>query len=67
MKPHKPIISKKDNLYRSRLDHVINTKHELAQLSQQIDWDHLTLMRAFATHLLLTLEHTLTQIMNFFD
>ena len=28
-----------NNLFRARLDQIINLKHELAQLAGKIDWD----------------------------
>jgi len=41
MKPRKPAALETDDLFRSCLDQIINDKHELAVLSQQIDWDYL--------------------------
>ncbi len=36
-KKHKTTVS--NDLFRARLDQIINLKHELAQLAGQIDWD----------------------------
>ena len=30
-----------DDLFRSRLDQIINLRHELVQLADRIDWEHL--------------------------
>jgi hypothetical protein len=39
MPPKKPETRRSDDLFRARLDQIINLKHELAQLAGQIDWD----------------------------
>src|SRR5665647_904229 len=39
MRPKKPETTRSDDLFRARLDQIINLKHELAQLAGQIDWD----------------------------
>src|SRR5271167_10612 len=39
MRPKKPETTGSDDLFRARLDQIINLKHELAQLAGQIDWD----------------------------
>ncbi len=38
MRPKKP-KTRSGDLFRARLDQIINLKHELAQLAGQIDWD----------------------------
>jgi hypothetical protein len=35
----KPATTRSGDLFRARLDQIINLKHELAQLTGQIDWD----------------------------
>ncbi len=37
MKPRKQEPSSSDDLFRSRLDNIINLRHELALLGEQID------------------------------
>ncbi len=39
MRPKKPETTGSNDLFRARLDQIINLKHELAQLAGQIDWD----------------------------
>jgi hypothetical protein len=39
MRPKKPETTGSGDLFRARLDQIINLKHELAQLAGQIDWD----------------------------
>ncbi len=41
MKPRPPKEVKSDDLFRSRLTQIINTRHELARLTEQIDWAHI--------------------------
>ena len=38
MRPKKPETTEGD-LFRARLDQIINLKHELVQLGAKIDWD----------------------------
>jgi IS5 family transposase len=39
MRPKKHEATKSGDLFRARLDQIINMKHELAQLAGKIDWD----------------------------
>src|SRR6187200_876611 len=39
MRPKKHEATKSGDLFRARLDQIINLKHELAQLADSIDWD----------------------------
>jgi hypothetical protein len=39
MRPKKPETTRSGDLFRARLDQIINLKHKLAQLAGQIDWD----------------------------
>src|SRR6202163_1758880 len=39
MQPKKPETTGSGDLFRARLDQIINLKHELAQLAGEIDWD----------------------------
>src|SRR3979411_1163496 len=39
MRPKKPETTRSGDLFRARLDQIINLKHELAQLAGQIDWN----------------------------
>src|SRR5471030_1888488 len=39
MRPKKHATTKSGDLFRARLDQIINLKHELAQFAGQIDWD----------------------------
>jgi hypothetical protein len=39
MRPKKPETTRSADLFRARLDQIINLKHELAQLAGQVDWD----------------------------
>ena len=38
MRPKKPEMTRSGDLFRARLDQIINLKHELAQLAGKIDW-----------------------------
>ncbi len=38
MRPKKHEATREGNLFRARLDHIINMKHELVQLADKIDW-----------------------------
>ncbi len=40
MKPQKPPESPTDDLFRHRLENLIDPRHELVKLSELIDWDH---------------------------
>src|SRR6266700_5442549 len=39
MRPKKPQMTGDSDLFRARLDQIINLKHELVQLGAKIDWD----------------------------
>ena len=39
MRPKKPETTGSTDLFRARLDQIINLKHELALLAGKIDWD----------------------------
>ncbi|MGB7276424.1 MAG: IS5 family transposase [Pseudolabrys sp.] len=39
MRPKKPETTRSGDLFRARLDQIINLRHELAQLAGHIDWD----------------------------
>ena len=39
MRPKKPETTRSGDLFRARLDEIINLRHELAQLAGKIDWD----------------------------
>ena len=39
MRPQKPKTTGEDDLFRARLEQIINMKHELVQLAGKIDWD----------------------------
>jgi len=41
MRPKKPGKADHDDLFRARLDQIINMKHELVLLADKIDWDWL--------------------------
>jgi IS5 family transposase len=41
MKPRTQAPSLTDDLFCSRLDQIINLRHELVRLAQKIDWDYL--------------------------
>jgi len=41
MKPGEQSLEPHDDLFRSRLDNIINMKHELVALSKKIDWTYL--------------------------
>lgn len=41
MKPKNKNLSKTDDLFRSRLDNILNLRHELITLSNSIDWNFL--------------------------
>jgi IS5 family transposase len=38
MRPKKPKATEEGDLFRARLDQIINMKHELVQLAGKIDW-----------------------------
>src|ERR1700740_3663333 len=38
MRPQKPKTTGEDDLFRARLEQIINMKHELVQLAARIDW-----------------------------
>lgn len=38
MRPKKHEATREGDLFRARLDQIINTKHELVQLAGKIDW-----------------------------
>ncbi len=40
MKPQTPPDLPTDDLFRNRLENLIDTRHELAKLSELIDWEH---------------------------
>ena len=39
MRPQKPKMTGEGDLFRARLDQIVNMKHELVQLGGKIDWD----------------------------
>ncbi len=39
MRPKKRETTRSGDLFRARLDQIINLKHELAQLAEKVDWD----------------------------
>jgi len=39
MRPKKHRTTGLGDLFRARLDQIINTKHELVQLAGKVDWD----------------------------
>jgi IS5 family transposase len=39
MRPKKHIPTGSGDLFRARLDQIINMKHELVTLADKIDWD----------------------------
>ena len=39
MRPKKHETTRSGDLFRARLDQIINLKHELAQLAEKVDWD----------------------------
>jgi hypothetical protein len=41
MRPKKHEVTGSGDLFRARLDHIINLNHELVQLAEKIDWDFL--------------------------
>ncbi len=41
MRPKKRVPTGADDLFRARLDQIINMKHELVQLADRLDWDWL--------------------------
>ena len=41
MRPKHPRKADHDDLFRARLDHIINMRHELVVLADKIDWDWL--------------------------
>ena len=42
MRPKKHEMTGSGDLFRARLDQIINMKHELAQLAGKIDWEFST-------------------------
>jgi len=38
-RPKKPQTTGEGDLFRARLDQIINMKHELVQIASKIDWD----------------------------
>ncbi len=38
MRPKKPETTRSGDLFRARLDQIINLKHELAQIAEKVDW-----------------------------
>ena len=46
MRPKKPATTRSGDLFRARLDQIINLRHELAQLAGRIDWDHGSMARS---------------------
>ena len=51
MRPKKNKPTTAVDLFRSRLDQIINLKHELAQLAGKIDWNWLARMQREACHI----------------
>jgi IS5 family transposase len=41
MRPKKRVATGEGDLFRARLDQIINLKHELVELARRIDWDFL--------------------------
>src|ERR1051325_2110027 len=41
MRPKKPLTTREGDLFRARLDQIINMKHELVELAGRLDWQHL--------------------------
>jgi hypothetical protein len=41
MRPKKRVATGAGDLFRSRIDQIINLDHELVQLAERIDWDWL--------------------------
>ncbi len=39
MRPKKPKATGSGDLFRARLDQIINMKHELVQLAGKVEWD----------------------------
>ena len=39
MRPKKPQTTSEGDLFRARLEQIINMRHELVQLASKIDWD----------------------------
>jgi hypothetical protein len=39
MRPKKPETTGEGDLFRARLDQIINLRHELVQLGAKLDWD----------------------------
>jgi len=39
MRPKKPKTTRESDLFRAKLDQIINLKYELVQLGAKIDWD----------------------------
>jgi hypothetical protein len=38
MRPKKPQTKREGDLFRARLDHIINMRHELVQLASEFEW-----------------------------
>jgi IS5 family transposase len=47
MRPNKPRTTGEGDLFRARLDQIINMKHELVQLAARIDWDWIDCPKLF--------------------
>ena len=41
MRPRKRATTRAGDLFRARLDQIINMRHELVQLAEKLDWDWL--------------------------
>src|ERR1044071_5926125 len=41
MRQKKPLTTREGDLFRARLDQIINMKHELVELAGRLDWQHL--------------------------
>ena len=41
MRPKQQQIARHDDLFRTRLDQIVNMKHALVALADKIDWDWL--------------------------
>ena len=39
MRPKKPQTTSEGDLFRARLEQIINMRHELVQLASKIEWD----------------------------
>lgn len=49
MRPKKPKTTAESDLFRARLDQIINSKHDLVQLGAKIDWNWIDRSRDRAT------------------